>query len=63
MGEFADVFTATLSIPIPPYNNNYYTTGVHKGELKAKVKAEAIVPGLNLVKWFQEQNSPNQWIR
>ena len=62
MGEFAEAFAATFSLPIPPYEGNYYTTGVHKGELKAKIKWEQITPGMNLVKWYQEQQNPNYWI-
>lgn len=63
MGEFADALSATFSIPVPPYGANYYTTGVHKGELKAKVKWQAILPGANVIKWYKEQNNPSYWLR
>jgi hypothetical protein len=63
MGEFAELFSSTMGLVIPPYENNYYSNGIHKGELKAKVKFEKIVPGLNLVPWFKEQNNPNFWVK
>lgn len=63
MGEFAEAFSATMGIVVPPYAENYYTTGVHKGELKAKVKTMKLIPGLNLVEWYKEQTNPNMWIR
>jgi len=63
MGEFAEAFSATFGLVVPPYSSNYYSTGVHKGELKAKVKWEAVTPGMNLVKWYEEQDNPNFWIK
>ena len=59
--EFAEAFTASAQLAVDPFGPNYYTTGVHKGELKAKVKAEAVIPGLNEFKSIQELNNPNRW--
>lgn len=63
MGEFAEAFSATFGLVVPPYDANYYTNGIHKGELKAKVKWENVIPGANLVPWFQNQNNPNFFIK
>lgn len=63
MGEFAEAFSATFGLVVPPYGANYYTTGVHKGELKATVAWERVTPGLNLIRWYKEQNNPSYWIK
>ncbi len=61
MGDFADAFAASAGLVVPPYGDNYYTTGVHKGELKAWVKTEQILPGLNVIKEYKELSNPTYW--
>jgi broad specificity phosphatase PhoE len=63
MGEFAQALGATFGLVVPPYEENYYSTGVHKGELKAKVKLMKVIPGANLYPWFTELNSPQFYVK
>lgn len=63
MGDFAQAIGATFGLVVPPYEENYYSTGVHKGELKAKVKMMKVLPGANLYPWYTNLNSPQFFVK
>jgi hypothetical protein len=50
--DFGEVVSSTMSLPIPPYDKNYYERGTYKGDLKAWKEWKDVIPALNVLnKW------------
>ena len=50
--DFGEAVSKSLSLPIPPYDKNYYVRGPYKGELKAWKEWKDVFPALNqLNRW------------
>jgi hypothetical protein len=50
--DFGEAVQKTMSLPFPPYEKNYYTKGVYKGDLKAWKEWKDVIPALNVLnKW------------
>jgi hypothetical protein len=50
--DFGEAIKATLDLPFPPYDKNYYEKGVYKGQLKAGKEWKDIIPAMNVLnKW------------
>jgi hypothetical protein len=58
------VFASAASIPFPPYDENYYERGPHKGGLKAWKELKDITPALSLLnRWEAFDNVKSFYIR
>ncbi len=62
IGDFGDTLNDTIGLAIPGVNSRY-TTGVHKGEIKAWTKARKLIPVANLEPWWDELNSADYYRR
>jgi len=50
--DFGEAIKATLLLPFPPYDKNYYERGTNDGELKAWKEIKDVIPALNVLnKW------------
>jgi hypothetical protein len=50
--DFGQAVEKSLSLPIPPYEKNYYERGTHKGDLKVWKEWKDVIPALNVLnKW------------
>ena len=49
VNNFGKALTATMLLPFPPYQNNYYQHGVFKGDLKAFKDWKDTMPALSVL--------------
>ncbi len=50
--DFGEAVEKSMSLPIPPYDKNYYERGTYKGDLKAWKEWKDVIPALNVLnKW------------
>lgn len=50
--DFGEAVQKSLSLPIPPYDKNFYERGSYKGDLKAWKEWKDVIPALNVLnKW------------
>ena len=50
--DFGQALKATMSLPFPPYDENYYQRGTRKGDLKAWKEWKDVLPAFNILnKW------------
>lgn len=62
--DYGEVFASAASIPFPPYDENYYERGPHKGGLKAWKELKDITPALSLLnRWEAFDNVKSFYIR
>lgn len=62
--EFSQATKATMALPFPPYDKNYYERGVHKGDLKAWKEWKDIIPALAILnKWDAYDQVKSFYIR
>lgn len=59
-----EMLSSLLSMPFPPYEENYYERGPHKGGLKAWKEAKDVIPALNMLnRWESFDNVRSFYIR
>lgn len=62
--DYGEVLTSLASMPFPPYEENYYERGPHKGGLKAWKEAKDVIPALGMLnRWESFDNVRSFYIR
>lgn len=57
MADFASALSETLKLPFPPYEDHYYTNGIHAGELKSLDKLKKALPGTSVLRQWDDMTS------
>jgi hypothetical protein len=62
--DYGEVFSSLIVMPFPPYEDNYYERGVHKGSLKAWKEAKDVIPALGVLnRWESFETVKSFYIR
>ena len=62
--DFGQALKSTMSLPFPPYDENYYERGPRKGDLKAWKEWKDIIPALNILnRWESYDQVTNFYIK
>lgn len=62
--DYGEVLSSLAAMPFPPYEENYYERGPHKGSLKAWKEAKDVIPALGVLnRWEAFDNVRSFYIR
>jgi hypothetical protein len=62
--DYGEVLSSLATMPFPPYDENYYERGPHKGGLKAWKEAKDVIPALGILnRWEAFDNVKSFYIR
>ena len=62
--DYGEVLSSLAAMPFPPYDDNYYERGTHKGGLKAWKEAKDVIPALGVLnRWEAFDNVRSFYIR